>query len=79
MEENQAQQNTEDNANIETPQTQEELTRYIQTLLVEMQSKFQSMSDGILKKIDEMGTKITELESSVTDLMEHAGLSEDRN
>jgi heat shock factor-binding protein 1 len=41
-----------------------------------MQNKFQSMSDNIIHKIDEMGNRIDDLERSVNDLMDEAGLDD---
>ena len=37
------------------------------------QSRFQAMSDAIITKIDEMGTRIDDLEKSISDLMVSAG------
>ena len=34
------------------------------------------MSDNIINKIDEMGTRIDDLERSVNDLMDEAGLDD---
>ena len=40
----------------------QDLTLFVQNLLKEMQSRFQTMSDGIVNRIDDMGTRIDELE-----------------
>ena len=39
-----------------------DLTLFVQNLLKEMQTRFQTMSDGIINRIDDMGTRIDELE-----------------
>lgn len=40
----------------------QDLTLFVQSLLKEMQSRFQTMSDGIITRIDDMGHRIDELE-----------------
>ncbi|EFA79249.1 hypothetical protein PPL_07667 [Heterostelium album PN500] len=40
----------------------------------QQQSRFESMSDSILKRIDEMGSRIDELDKSISDLMNHANI-----
>eukprot|EP00727_Mastigamoeba_balamuthi_P000080 m51a1_g10069 putative heat shock factor-binding protein 1-like (90) ;mRNA; r:12590-13054 len=55
----------------------DDLTVFIQNLLTQMQGKFEQMSDNILGKIDEMGTRINDLEKSVSDLMAQAGVPQD--
>ncbi|KAG6516733.1 hypothetical protein ZIOFF_027207 [Zingiber officinale] len=45
-----------------------DMTAFVQNLLVQMQTRFQAMSEGIVSKIDEMGSKIDELEKSINDL-----------
>ncbi|KAL0205116.1 hypothetical protein P9112_000423 [Eukaryota sp. TZLM1-RC] len=62
----------------QAPQTPEELTTFVQSLLQQMQSRFETMSDTILKRIDEMGTRIDELEGGVTQLLEDAGVSSEK-
>ncbi|XP_074557909.1 heat shock factor-binding protein-like [Curcuma longa] len=49
-------------------QSTADMTAFVQNLLVQMQNRFQVMSEGIVAKIDEMGSKIDELEKSITDL-----------
>ena len=41
-----------------------------------MQTRFQQMSDTIIGRIDEMGTRIDDLEKSIADLMEQAGVED---
>ena len=42
-----------------------------------MQSRFQTMSDSIITRIDEMGERIDDLERSVQDLVTQADGAED--
>ncbi|XP_038706293.1 protein AGENET DOMAIN (AGD)-CONTAINING P1-like isoform X2 [Tripterygium wilfordii] len=44
------------------------MTAYVKNLLQQMQSRFQTMSDFIVMKTDEMGSGINELEESINDL-----------
>ena len=41
-----------------------------------MQSRFQQMSEAIIGRIDEMGTRIDDLEGSIGELMAQAGIEE---
>jgi heat shock factor-binding protein 1 len=41
-------------------------------MLNQMQNRFQSMSDNIINRIDEMGTRIDDLEKSIADLVNEA-------
>lgn len=41
-------------------------------MLTQMQQRFQSMSDTIIGRIDEMGKRIDDLESSISDLVQEA-------
>ncbi|CAD5186980.1 unnamed protein product [Musa acuminata subsp. malaccensis] len=50
-----------------------DMTAFVQNLLVQMQTRFQAMSEGILfpfncDTLDEMGSRIDELEKSINDL-----------
>eukprot|EP00271_Cylindrocystis_brebissonii_P010673 TRINITY_DN26966_c0_g1_i1.p1 TRINITY_DN26966_c0_g1~~TRINITY_DN26966_c0_g1_i1.p1 ORF type:complete len:119 (-),score=28.26 TRINITY_DN26966_c0_g1_i1:879-1235(-) len=49
-------------------QSTADLTMFVQTLLTQMQTRFQTMSDSIITKIDEMGSRIDELEKSIGEL-----------
>ena len=60
----------------EDPQNSEELSVFVQNLLSQMQSRFQTMSNAIIGRIDEMGNRIDDLEKSVSDLMTQAGVDE---
>ena len=46
-------------------------------MLTQMQQRFQSMSDTIINRIDEMGTRIDELEKSISDLVTEAQTESD--
>ncbi|XP_076885208.1 heat shock factor-binding protein-like [Bidens hawaiensis] len=50
------------------------MTQFVQTLLQQMQNRFQTMSDSIVQKIDEMGDRINELEQSINDLRTEMGV-----
>ncbi|KAG2496747.1 hypothetical protein HYH03_005156 [Edaphochlamys debaryana] len=50
-----------------------ELTTFVQGLLQQMNARFQTMSESIVTKIDDMGQKIDNLEATITELMEQAG------
>ena len=49
-----------------------ELTQLVQQMLTQMQSRFQTMSDNIIGRIDEMGERIDDLEKSIADLVQEA-------
>jgi len=58
----------------ETAKNPEDLTAFVKNLLEQMQSRFQTMSQSIITKIDEMGSRIDDLEKSIEDLtIETAG------
>lgn len=54
-----------------------ELTNLVQQMLTQMQTRFQSMSDTIIGRIDEMGNRIDELEKSISDLVTEAQTESD--
>ncbi|KAM6936849.1 heat shock factor-binding protein 1b [Xenentodon cancila] len=65
------------------PKSVQDLTNVVQTLLQQMQDKFQTMSDQIIGRnifkiivIDEMSTRIDDLEKNIADLMTQAGVEE---
>ena len=41
------------------------------------QTRFQQMSDSIIGRIDEMGTRIDDLENSIGELIQQAGVEEE--
>nr|XP_009943689.1 PREDICTED: heat shock factor-binding protein 1 [Opisthocomus hoazin] len=51
-------------------------TAVVQTLLQQMQDKFQTMSDQIIGRIDDMSCRIDDLEKNIADLMTQAGVEE---
>ena len=55
-----------------------ELTQLVQQMLTQMQTRFQSMSDNIINRIDEMGTRIDDLEKSIADLVSEAQADSDQ-
>lgn len=55
-----------------------ELTQLVQQMLTQMQTRFQSMSDNIISRIDEMGTRIDDLEKSIADLVQEAQADSDQ-
>ncbi|XP_051128120.1 heat shock factor-binding protein-like [Andrographis paniculata] len=54
-------------------QSTADMTAFVQNLLQQMQSRFQTMSESIICKIDEMGSRIDELEQSINDLRGEMG------
>ncbi|XP_064170071.1 heat shock factor-binding protein 1 isoform X2 [Anguilla rostrata] len=58
------------------PKSVQDLTSVVQTLLQQMQDKFQTMSDQIIGRNIEMSTRIDDLEKNIADLMTQAGVEE---
>ncbi|XP_013595639.1 PREDICTED: heat shock factor-binding protein 1-like isoform X1 [Brassica oleracea var. oleracea] len=58
----------------DTKQSTADMTAFVQNLLQQMQSRFQTMSDSIITKIDDMGGRINELEQSINDLRAEMGV-----
>ncbi|XP_006655995.1 heat shock factor-binding protein [Oryza brachyantha] len=54
-------------------QSTADMTAFVQNLLMQMQTRFQAMSENIISKIDEMGARIDELEQSINDLKVEMG------
>uniref|UniRef100_A0A7S4SCG2 Heat shock factor-binding protein 1-like n=1 Tax=Ditylum brightwellii TaxID=49249 RepID=A0A7S4SCG2_9STRA len=52
----------------------QDLSVFVEDLLEQMQKRFSHMGDSIIGRIDEMGDRIEDLEKSVSDLMERAGV-----
>mmetsp|Transcript_12785 Transcript_12785/g.19239 ORF Transcript_12785/g.19239 Transcript_12785/m.19239 type:complete len:95 (+) Transcript_12785:137-421(+) len=59
--------------NMDTP---EDLDIFVKELMDNMQTRFNRLSDTIVGRIDDMGSKIDELEKSINDLMDQAGTEE---
>ncbi|CAN1129717.1 Heat shock factor-binding protein [Linum perenne] len=61
-------------------QSTADMTAFVQNLLQQMQSRFQTMSDSIItkniliNKLDDMGGRIDELERSINDLRAEMGV-----
>ncbi|NXM85701.1 HSBP1 protein, partial [Oenanthe oenanthe] len=67
------------------PKSVQDLTAVVQTLLQQMQDKFQTMSDQIIGRssalpltlaLDDMSCRIDDLERNIADLMMQAGVEE---
>ncbi|KAK2869613.1 hypothetical protein Q7C36_001484 [Tachysurus vachellii] len=66
------------------PKSAQDLTVVVQSLLQQMQDKFQTMSDQIIGRnilhsastLDDMSTRIDDLEKNISDLMTQAGVEE---
>uniref|UniRef100_A0A3B3RCY4 Heat shock factor binding protein 1a n=1 Tax=Paramormyrops kingsleyae TaxID=1676925 RepID=A0A3B3RCY4_9TELE len=59
----------------------QDLTDFMETTMQKLQKKFQDMSDqlrlhSLTYTLDEMGTRIDDLEKNVADLMKQAGMEE---
>ncbi|CAK8572811.1 unnamed protein product [Lathyrus sativus] len=55
-------------------QSPADMTAFVQNLLQQMQGRFQTMSDSIITKIDDMGCRINELEQTITELRAEIGV-----
>ena len=55
----------------------EDLTVFVQSLLEQMSGRFEQMSDAIVGRLNDMGNRIDELETSIGALMTQAGLEEE--
>jgi heat shock factor-binding protein 1 len=58
------------------PKNVQELTAYIESALNEMQGKYQEVFGQVTNRIDEMGSKIDELEKDIAALMTQAGVDD---
>uniref|UniRef100_A0A8C9I944 Heat shock factor-binding protein 1 n=1 Tax=Piliocolobus tephrosceles TaxID=591936 RepID=A0A8C9I944_9PRIM len=58
------------------PKTEQELTLVVQTLLQQIQDKFQTMSGQIIGRIDDMSSCIDDLKKNIADFMTQAGVEE---
>ena len=66
------------NAGADSADNANELTQLVQQMLTQMQTRFQSMSDNIITRIDEMGSRIDDLEKSIADLVQEAQTDSDQ-
>ena len=60
----------------EPPSNPQDLTLFVQNLLEQMQTRFETMSNQIVDRIDEMGNRIDDLEKSIGELMQQAGVED---
>eukprot|EP00547_Thalassionema_nitzschioides_P006613 CAMPEP_0194211634 /NCGR_PEP_ID=MMETSP0156-20130528/10773_1 /TAXON_ID=33649 /ORGANISM="Thalassionema nitzschioides, Strain L26-B" /LENGTH=85 /DNA_ID=CAMNT_0038939253 /DNA_START=84 /DNA_END=338 /DNA_ORIENTATION=+ len=51
-----------------------ELTIFVQDMLDQMNLKFTNMGDSIMGRMNEMSTRMDELEHSISDMMNQAGM-----
>ncbi|NXK33696.1 HSBP1 protein, partial [Piprites chloris] len=60
------------------PKSVQDLTAVVQTLLQQMQDKFQTMAVAFLdpRALDDMSCRIDDLEKNIADLMTQAGVEE---
>ncbi|ELW48053.1 Heat shock factor-binding protein 1 [Tupaia chinensis] len=58
------------------PKTVQDLTSVMQTLLQQMQDKFQTMSNQIIGRIDDMSSLIDDLEKSIANLVTQGRVEE---
>jgi heat shock factor-binding protein 1 len=54
---------------LSSVQNNGDLTNFVQTLLTQMQQKFDQMSKTVVDRLDDMGKRIDELEKSVGELI----------
>ncbi|XP_076158491.1 uncharacterized protein LOC143141113 [Alosa pseudoharengus] len=54
----------------------QDLTTLMETTMQQLSHKFQATSDQIVSRMEEMGTRINDLEKNVADLMRQAGMDE---
>ncbi|XP_017276502.1 heat shock factor-binding protein 1-like protein 1 [Kryptolebias marmoratus] len=53
-----------------------DMTEVMETTMQQLQGRFQAISEQLESKIDQMGTRIVDLEKNVAELMEQAGMEE---
>jgi len=81
MDTNQNQSDGEQNTSIEimkssnSSQNYNEISALIEGVLLQTQERFQTMSNQILRRIDDMGKRVDELEKNISELMAEAGVS----
>ncbi|XP_053323090.1 heat shock factor-binding protein 1-like protein 1 [Spea bombifrons] len=56
------------------PKTPQDLSDFAESLMKNLQDKLQVLSDQLTQNMDEMGSKIDELQRNVIDLMTQAGI-----
>ncbi|KAJ3219355.1 hypothetical protein HDU67_001574 [Dinochytrium kinnereticum] len=58
----------------EDAQSTEELTAFVEQILKQMQTKFEELSSNVLGRMEEMGSRIGDLEKSVNELVSETSL-----
>lgn len=58
------------------PKAIQDITLVVETLLRQMQDKFQIMLDQIIGRINDMSSRIDHLEKNIADLMTQAGVED---
>ncbi|XP_069032344.1 heat shock factor-binding protein 1-like protein 1 [Embiotoca jacksoni] len=53
-----------------------DMTEVMETTMQRLQGRFQTMSEQLESKLDQMGNRIDDLEKNVTELMTQAGMEE---
>jgi heat shock factor-binding protein 1 len=53
----------------------DDLTEFVHSILKSTQSQFETMSNKIINRIDDVSRRVDELEKSITDLMNQAGVT----
>ncbi|KAM4540057.1 heat shock factor-binding protein 1-like protein 1 [Odontesthes bonariensis] len=53
-----------------------DMTEAMETTMQRLQGRFQSISEQLESKLDQMGTRINDLEKNVSELMTQAGMEE---
>lgn len=56
-----------------------DMTEAMEKTMQRLQGRFQTVSEQLECKIDEMGTRIDDLEKNITELMTQAGMEEQAN
>jgi heat shock factor-binding protein 1 len=51
-------------------QSPAEINAYVQNLMQQLQRRFQTMSDNIIARMDDMGSKLDDLEKSVAEILD---------
>ncbi|XP_075067437.1 heat shock factor-binding protein 1-like protein 1 [Mixophyes fleayi] len=56
------------------PKTPQDLSDFAESLLKNLQDRFQTMSDQLTQRMEDMGSNIDDLQKDVSDLMTQAGI-----
>ncbi|KAI6179502.1 Succinate dehydrogenase [ubiquinone] iron-sulfur subunit, mitochondrial [Aphelenchoides besseyi] len=57
----------------------DDLTEFVHNILKSTQSQFETMSNKIINRIDDVSRRVDELERSITDLMNQAGVTPEQS